>query len=178
MAENLRTTRLNDGEPIAMVADNSTWSALSVPGYCWYNNDPFVNKEIYGALYNWYAVNSGKLCPSGWHSPDSNDFINLFKSVNNGEDGGKLKEEGVLHWAYPNSGASNENGWTALPGGVRGADGTFNGLGFLGSWWYNPDPLPTANGRFAILDNSSNVLGFTGLKSISAGISVRCVMNN
>jgi uncharacterized protein (TIGR02145 family) len=178
MAENLRTTRFNDGEVIPVAEDNKSWSSLKTPGYCWYNNDPLTHKEIYGALYNWYAVNTGKLCPSGWHSPDTKEFNTLVKSINYELEGGKLKEVGVLHWAYPNSGASNEYGWTALPGGVRSADGNFNGLGFIGSWWYNVEPLPAANGRFAILDNSSTTLDFTGFESITEGISVRCIMDN
>jgi uncharacterized protein (TIGR02145 family) len=178
MAENLRTTRYNDGEVIPVVKDNTDWITLKTPGYCWYNNDPAVYREIYGGLYNWYAVNTGKLCPAGWHTPDLNEFRSLFKSINNGTQGGKLKESGGLHWAYPNTGASNESGWTALPGGIRGTDGEFNGLGFIGSWWYNVESLPAAEGRFAILNNSSNTLEFTGFGSITEGISVRCVMDN
>jgi uncharacterized protein (TIGR02145 family) len=178
MAENLRTSRFNDGEAIPLTIENASWSALKTPGFCWYNNKPEVYREIYGALYNWHAVSTGKLCPAGWHTPDAEEFNILFKSINSGEDGGKLKEDGVLHWAYPNSGASNEYGWTALPGGIRGVDGTFNGLGFIGSWWYNDDQVSTPGSRFAILNNSSSSLGFTDFESITEGISVRCLSDN
>ncbi len=60
MAENLKTTTYNDGTPIPLVIDGATWGALTTPAYCWYNNDEATNKELYGALYNWYTVNTGK----------------------------------------------------------------------------------------------------------------------
>jgi hypothetical protein len=69
MAENLKTTRFNDGAPIPYVTDDIEWEKLTTPGYCWYDNDPSSFKDIYGALYNWYAVNTYKLCPIGWHVP-------------------------------------------------------------------------------------------------------------
>lgn len=67
LAENLKTTRYNDGTVIPLVTDDNQWYRLITPGYCWYNNDEAVFKNIYGGYYNWYAVNSGKLCPAGWH---------------------------------------------------------------------------------------------------------------
>ena len=66
--ENLRTTSFNDGRPIQLVTDNVTWASLTTPAYCWYNNDIY-NKSKYGALYNWYAVDTKKLAPKGWHVP-------------------------------------------------------------------------------------------------------------
>ena len=74
MAENLKTTKFNDGADIPLVESNSEWSGLFVPGYCYYNIDPGSYKQIYGALYNWYAVNTGKLCPDGWRVPSSEDI--------------------------------------------------------------------------------------------------------
>ncbi|MGB4293792.1 MAG: FISUMP domain-containing protein, partial [Bacteroidales bacterium] len=73
MAENLRTTKYNDGTPIPLVTDNTAWSNLTSPGYCWYDNNS-TNKDTYGALYNWYTVNTGKLCPSGWHVPSDDEW--------------------------------------------------------------------------------------------------------
>ena len=68
MAANLKTTKFNDGKAIPLVTDEMKWKSLQTPGYCFYNNDP-ANKEIYGALYNYYTVNTKKICPKGWHVP-------------------------------------------------------------------------------------------------------------
>jgi len=75
MAENLKTSRLNDGTPLTLVTDNDMWNELKSSGYCWYNFDETDFKNIYGGYYNWYSVNSGKLCPSGWHVPAEEDWI-------------------------------------------------------------------------------------------------------
>ncbi|MBI5010148.1 MAG: fibrobacter succinogenes major paralogous domain-containing protein, partial [Bacteroidia bacterium] len=118
MKENLKTTKLNDGIALPNVIDNAAWAALTTTGYCWYNNDATTYKSTYGALYNWYAVNTGKLCPIGWHVP-SDDEWTLLTTFRGGYSvaGGKLKETGTLHWTSPNTGATNETGFTALPGG-------------------------------------------------------------
>jgi len=77
MAENLKTTKLNDGTSIPLVTSSATWGTLSTPAYCWYNNDEASYKVTYGALYNWYTVNTGKLCPSGWHIPNDAEWTTL-----------------------------------------------------------------------------------------------------
>ena len=79
MAENLKTTRFNDGGAIPLVTEDDKWNRQETPGYCWYNNSEADFKNIYGGYYNWYAVNTGKLCPSGWHVPTDDDW-NEFKS--------------------------------------------------------------------------------------------------
>ena len=120
MGENLKTTKYNDGTDIPLVtADNITWRNLTTPAYCWYNNDPTSNADTYGALYNWHAVNTDKLCPAGWHVPSKNEWTALRDNLG-GEKvaGGKLKESGTAHW-YLNTGGTNETGFTALPGGAR-----------------------------------------------------------
>ena len=93
LVENLRTTKYNDGTLIPLVQDNTAWSNLITPGYCWFDNDEVANKNPYGALYNWYAVNTGKLCPSGWHVPTDTEWTTLIDNLG-GLDvaGGKLKE--------------------------------------------------------------------------------------
>ncbi len=80
MAENLRTTKLNDNTSIPNVTDDAEWIGISSLAYCWYNND-IANKPTYGALYNWYAVNTGKLCPSGWHVPSDDEFMTLEQTL-------------------------------------------------------------------------------------------------
>jgi uncharacterized protein (TIGR02145 family) len=120
MAENLKTTKYNDNTIISLVTDRFAWLELMVPGYCWFNNDADNYKDTYGALYNWYVVNTGKLCPTGWHVPLDAEWTTLTTYLG-GESvaGGKLKETGTTHWTSLNAGATNESGFTALPGGFR-----------------------------------------------------------
>jgi uncharacterized protein (TIGR02145 family) len=120
MAKNLRTTRLKFGGTIQIVTDNTAWSNLTTPGYCWYNNDEAANKETYGALYNWYTIATTNLCPAGWHVPTDDDWEVLTTYLGGYNIAGdKLKEAGTAHWANPNTGATNETGFSALPGGSR-----------------------------------------------------------
>ena len=135
MKENLKTTKYNDGTPIPLVTDSATWVSLSTPAYCWYNNDEPKYKDKYGALYNWYTVNTGKLCPLGWHIPSRNELEILMDYLENSNVGGKLKETGTSNWNAPNTGATNETGFTALPGGRRWDKGSFFNLGASGVWW-------------------------------------------
>lgn len=136
MAENLKTTRYNDEVAIPLVTDGTEWSNLTTHGFSWYENSPEAYKDVYGALYNWYAVTSGKLCPEGWHVFTEQELDALSTYLGGGEDvGSKLKETGSVHWELPNPSAANESGWTALPGGRRVNDGLFAAIGFVGYWW-------------------------------------------
>ena len=140
MGENLATTKYNDGTSIPYVTDNSSWSSLTTPAYCWYNNDQSTYGSTYGILYNWYAVNTGNLCPEGWHVPDDTEWQALVTYLGgNSPAGGKLKETGTTHWSSPNGGATNETGFTALPGGHRNTDGTFNNLSLFCYLWSASD---------------------------------------
>jgi uncharacterized protein (TIGR02145 family) len=124
LVENLKTTKYNDGTVIPLVTDNKIWFNLKNPGCCWYNNDASSNKQVYGALYNWYAVNTGKLCPAGWHVPSDAEWT-ILTTYLGGDDvaGGKMKETGATHWLRPNTGAANSSGFTGLPAGYRGESG-------------------------------------------------------
>jgi len=77
MAENLKTTKYNDGTSIPNVTENSAWTNLSTPAYCWYNNDDTTYKNTYGALYNWHTVNTAKLAPTGWYVPTNDEWAIL-----------------------------------------------------------------------------------------------------
>lgn len=137
MAENLKTTRLNDGTRIPNVIGNSEWIAIKTPAFCWYLNERITYGNTYGALYNGYTVKTDKLCPIGWHVPSDSEWGQLTDYLG-GIDvaGGKLKEAGTTHWKSPNTGATNETGFTALPSGYRSYyDGNFDGNGFVGDWW-------------------------------------------
>ncbi len=137
MAENLKTTKFRNGDPIPNVTDNAAWAALATGAYCWFNNDAAAYKATYGALYNWYAVaDSRNIAPIGWHVATDAEWTTLTDFLG-GESvaGGKLKETGTLHWLTPNTDAINSAGFTALPGGYRYGGGFFFGVGNYGDWW-------------------------------------------
>jgi uncharacterized protein (TIGR02145 family) len=172
MVENLKTTRYNDGSSIPLVTENSAWLNLTTPGYCWYNNDQATYKAVYGALYNGYAVNTEKLCPSGWHVPTYAEWTTLIEYVGGQENGGgKLKEVGTTHWDSPNGGATNETGFTALPGGLRSE--VFTSLGFSGTWWTS---TTSSSGQQFVYINSiyPKVYSGSGIIPLS-GYSIRCI---
>jgi uncharacterized protein (TIGR02145 family) len=170
MAKNLKTTKLNDGIPIPLVRDSISWPVLTTPAYCWYNNDEKVNKNIYGALYNWHTVNTGKLCPSGWHVPSDDEWKILFAYLGGADAGDKLQEKGTTHWVNPNPGATNESGFTALPGGLRIKSGTFVALGLSSYWWCSTEDKPEA--RYVGYYDSGVE---RGSNSKQFGLSVRCI---
>ena len=136
MAENLKTTKYNDGTPITNVTDNASWAALTTGAYCDYYNTP-GNSDTYGRLYNWFAVNTGKLAPFGWHVPTDAEWTTLTDYLGGlTVAGGKLKETGTSHWVTPNTGATNSTGFTALPSGDRYyLGGMFGDVGYRGYYW-------------------------------------------
>ena len=151
MVENFKATHYNDGSSIPNIINNLEWATLKTPAYCWYNND-IKNKEPYGALYNWFVIDTKKLCPKGWHIPNSTingneadwQLLKLYLSDQAGSTaGGKLKEAGEKHWLSPNKDATNETGFTALPAGCRNSNsyidksknGAFDELGIVCNFW-------------------------------------------
>jgi uncharacterized protein (TIGR02145 family) len=136
MDENLKVTHYRNGDAIPNVTDNTVWSGLTTGAYSDYDNSP-GNSTTYGLLYNGYAVvDSRKLCPTGWHVPTVEEWDVLVNYLG-GESaaGGKLKETDIIHWQSPNTGATNESGFTTLPSGYRESDGTFAGLGYYTDLW-------------------------------------------
>lgn len=123
--ENLRTTKYNNGTPIPNITSNSEWGNLTTGAYAWYDNDEATYKYAQGALYNWYAVETGNLCAAGWHVPTDAEWTTLTDYLGGASvAGGKLKATGTIEaetglWHDPNTGATNETGFTALPGGGR-----------------------------------------------------------
>ncbi len=136
MAQNLKATKYNDGSDIPYVTGNTAWTTLTTPAYCWYSNDSSY-KDTYGALYNWYTVETDNLCPTGWHVPSEEEWRTLIDYLGGASTaGGKLKETGTDHWKTPNSGATNESNFTALPGGYRNTGfGQFYVIEEVGEWW-------------------------------------------
>ena len=136
LAENLKTTKFKNGTSIPLVTSNVEWSNLSTPAYCWYNNNQTTYGNTYGALYNWQTVATGNLCPTGWHVPTDAEWTKLTDYLGGlNVAGGKLKETGTAHWHEPNNGATNESGFTALPGGLRYDNGDFFSIEYGGNWW-------------------------------------------
>lgn len=175
MASNLKTTKYNDGTAIPLVTADTDWAHLLSPGYCWYDNDT-VNKRDYGALYNWYAVNTGKLCPTGWHVPTDAEWT-ILTTYLGGESvaGGKLKESGTSHWYRPNTGATNETGFSALPGGFRDyyLGGPFIYDGYSGHWWSSTELFLAYAWNQSMSSRNSNVNRF--YDDEHCGFSVRCI---
>jgi len=176
MVENLETTKYNDGNTIPLVTDPVTWSNLTTPGYCWYNNDEASYKNLYGALYNWYTVNTGILCPAGWHVPTDDEWI-IIDSYLGGEEvsGIKLKEAGFEHWKLIQGSriATNESGFTSLPSGSRSSEGAFYGIGESNFFWSStPCGLTGASYRHHSVECDDITSGCTTIKR---GFSVRCI---
>lgn len=173
MAENLKTTRYNDGTTIPIIIGIVDWNELDSPGYCWYTND----SVSYGALYNFYTVNTGKLCPLGWRVPSDADWTTLITQLG-GENvaGNKQKEAGLNHWLTPNTGATNESGYTALPGGYRRTDGTYLNLKKNGYWWSsNESSSVNAFYRLLFYDSGFSERGNSDKRN---GFSIRCLLDN
>ncbi len=141
MAENLKVTHYRNGDAIPHVTDDNQWYNLTTGAYCNYNNDT-SNVAIYGRLYNWYAVDDSRnLAPASWHVPTDSEWQILINYL--GGDavaGGKMKTTGTIEggdglWFYPNAGATNSSGFSALPGGYRTYSGAFNSVGDYANFW-------------------------------------------
>jgi uncharacterized protein (TIGR02145 family) len=174
MAENLRSIKLTDGSQIPYISDKNSWSLLTSPGYSYYSNDSISYKYQGGALYNWYTINTKKLCPAGWHVPSENEWTTLISSL--GVDsiaGGKLKSTGTISWISPNTAATNSTGFNALPSGYRFYNGSYNNFYYSGNWWTSTEYSATAAKYCYLVYNKGN-LGKNYLDK-QYGFSVRCI---
>lgn len=187
MAENLRTTKYNDGTVIPLITDNTTWENLATPGYCWYNNE-VTYANTYGALYNWYTIDTGNLCPLGWHVPTDDEWKELeivlgmsaddtdnngYRGVNEGSKltGNKrLWKEGVL----TDNAEFDASGFSALSAGYRIKDrGYFADIKTHTYWWsasVNNYGAPWKRGLVYSLSTIHRISSFK-----QNGCSVRCV---
>lgn len=173
MKENLKVTKLNDGTPIELVTDNIEWGDITTPGYCWYDND-INNKDIYGGLYNYYTVITSKLCPDGWHVPSDAEWTTLTDFLG-GENiaGGKMKETGNTHWLSPNAGATNESGFTGLPGGYRHRGSSSIQKGEFAYFWSSTEHSNNEYWLRGLSSNDAEVDRYTN--QLWNGLSVRCI---
>jgi uncharacterized protein (TIGR02145 family) len=175
LSENLKTTSFLNGDPIPTTKLDI--SSEVGPVYQWAYNDDTTNVNPYGRLYTWYTVSdSRKICPTGFHVPSDDEF-EFLKSFLGGEaiSGGKLKESGTAHWLTPNTGATNETGFTALPGGYRTLNGIFVSLTNSGWLWSSSIDAPLAWGQS--FHNDDNIMLRGGYYK-AAGVSVRCLKDN
>jgi uncharacterized protein (TIGR02145 family) len=195
MAENLKTTKYSNETSIPLVTDNTAWFNLITPGYCWYSNNEASFKNTYGALYNWYTINTGNLCPANWHVPTDAEWTTLqdyliangfnYDGTTTGNKIAKSLASTTLWTSSSNTGAvgntdypakRNANGFTALPGGFRDGSGAFLNVGYRGYWWSATvfDP-PNAWSR-GLHYSSSDVNNWGFIKE--GGFSVRCIKDN
>ena len=152
-SKNLDIATYRDGTPIPQVTDPNQWANLTTGAWCYYNNDP-ANGEVYGKMYNWYAVagiydaaslNDADLrkqfAPMGWHVPSDSEWTILTNFLG-GEyiAGGKMKEIGIIHWESPNTEATNSTGFSGIPGGYRNFRGEFLNLGISTHFWSLTEP--------------------------------------
>lgn len=183
MAENLKTTKYRNG------------NAIDPGSYCCYNNDCSINNNIYGKLYNWYAVtDTDGICPKGWHVPSHKEWTTLERDICAGGncdsifpddtvtqdwrgtvEGGKLKVACSVLWKSPNSGATNETGFTALPGGYRNYDGSFYSINFFSTWW-TASKYSSAAAWCRIIKNTSATI-YRACDPKADCFSLRCVKN-
>ena len=174
MAENLRTTTYANGDPIPNVTDNTQWLYLPTGAWSHYNNDSQYENP-YGKLYNWYTVNDSRnVCPTGWHVPSDAEWTVLSDYLGGGAvAGGKMKSTGTAYWLNPNTGATNESGFSGLPGGSRNYYGAFYNIGYYGNWWSSTEG-GAGNAWFRYL--YCNLGGvYRDYYGKWAGFSVRCL---
>ena len=173
--ENLRTKKYRSGALIPVKTNTDTSTLVGQMYY--YSNDSLTNYSVYGALYNWKATQSSdSLCPVGWHVPTDAEWTTLVNYLG-GESvaGSKMKSTGTTYWDSPNTGATNESGFSGLPGGARNINGSFNSVRVIALFW-SATEYDDTNAWYRILYNFiGDVLRFSNYKSI--GASVRCLKN-
>jgi len=175
MAENLKTTKYRNGVSIPNVTDNSLWQNNTIGAYCSYDNDA-ANDCPHGKLYNWYAAtNNNQICPSGWHVPTIDEWNTLETYLGGFQAaGGKLKSTGTQYWQSPNTGATNETGFSMLPGGVRLNYGVFASKGLYGYGWSSSENPLYNNGWMRFITHFSNNFDWSNV-SKAYGMAIRCL---
>jgi uncharacterized protein (TIGR02145 family) len=174
MAENLKVTHYSNGEMIPNVTDSIDWINLTTGAWSCYNNDT-TNFETYGCLYNWYAVSDTRdIAPIGWHVPTDDEWNTLLSYLGEYTWGNKMKVADTTYWAGPNAGATNESGFSALPGGMR-HEGGYKWLRYSA---YFGSASPSNNHGIFYVELDYNSTGGTSgyyYQNESFGYSIRCV---
>jgi uncharacterized protein (TIGR02145 family) len=177
MADNLRTTSYNDGTAIPNIDMNTSWDTVVTPAFAWYN-DNMDGKITYGALYNWYVVdpssNGNKnVCPVGWHVPTEQDFGELINYLGGESVAGiQLKEAGNVHFEEGNETATNESGFTAIPGGYRVGISYYEKRYYAQYWTVTS--VNTTQAKFVDIEYDGEYAYILN-QSKARGNSIRCV---
>ena len=172
MNENLKTTRYRNGGLIQNIVGNGR-DTIITSAWCFYNHDE-LNNSVYGKLYNWYTTIGDTLCPIGWHVPSDSEWTTLTSYLG-GESvaGGKMKSIGTSYWNSPNTGATNESGFSVLPGGDVYSAYYFGGIRNNGSFWSTSEAGIYSAWFRELTYNNSNVNRYYAPKY--SGRSVRCL---
>ena len=172
MTENLKTTKFNDGTPISNVIADTSWTSLTAPAYC-------VVSTMWRVLfYNWFAVNTGRLCPIGWHVPTDSDWETLIIYLGGASvAGGKLKamSDSYAYWQIPNTGATDEVYFRATACGCRANNGTLYSLHETGYWW-SDNEYNTNSAWCQVMYYTSASIDRTYIDK-KFGYSVRCIQD-
>lgn len=175
MRENLKTINYNDGAEIDLITDNSLWASAGIGAYCWYENNEGANKNLFGALYNFNAVNSAKLCPVGWHVATPVEWTEMRTYLETAS-ADKIRETGTTYWESPNETSTNETNFSGRAAGYRSAFGEFLNIRKQSSWWTsNLITAGVANSRTIFYH--SNDFDYVTSSGTANGFSVRCVMD-
>lgn len=171
---NLKTETYANGDIIPQEQDPVAWAALTTGAWCYYGNT-IGNNIVYGKLYNGYAVEDPRgLAPTGYHIPSDTEWSNLTTFLlGDTIAGGKMKQTELCYWLTPNSGATNESLFTALPGGYRNDSGQFLALTFDGIWWSNTQFNGTDNYLRSLSYNVFNINRYSRVKTF--GLSIRLI---
>lgn len=198
---NLNVSKFRDGTDIPYVDDSLAWVSTTGPAWCYYDNDPLMGQR-YGKLYNWYAVSNtanGGIAPYGEHIPTDAEWTTLAIAVGANpavaataqgwfgtDEGGKLREVGYSSWSVPNEGATNQYGFTLLPGGYRTPVGQYFGMMYYGYWMYglygaywckDEDPNNPGWGWYRLFDKNRADMS-RGSAPAGYGFSVRTIIDN
>jgi len=184
-AENLRTTKYRNGDAIPTGHNKAAWAGLTTGAYTVYPHSEIDGLNsgtevlgVYGALYNYYAVKTGKLCPAGWRIPTDGDWTILIDNAGgSGIAGGKLKSTRtapVAHprWESPNLNATDEYGFSAIPAGLMSHEGDFLFNGYGSYWWSSTEEQIGSWYRAMIWENAEVVRPVVDKRF---GYSVRCI---
>jgi uncharacterized protein (TIGR02145 family) len=174
MAENLKTYTYSNGEPIPNISNQKEWSNDKTGAWSNYNNLTMFD-DIYGKLYNWYAVADNRnVCPIGWHVPTDADWTILSDFLGGYQvAGGKMKSTGISKWEKPNKRATNESEFSGLPAGSRYRKGAFGAIGKYSYFWSSTEINSiVSNGRFLYFGNRKL---YKNIDNKRSGFSVRCL---
>ncbi|MBN3034969.1 MAG: hypothetical protein JW861_05240 [Bacteroidales bacterium] len=180
LRENMKAIHYSNGDSIPYITGNSEWDNSAHGAWCNYENDT-LNAKDYGHLYNWHTAHDVRnLCPEGFHVPTNDEYNALIDFLGGwAVAGGKMKEKATTHWTWPNSGASNSSGFTALPGGSRNNGGYWgDDMGRYCGFWSSGSAPTSAYGYAVGLNNEGGDIANNDEMSQSWGLSLRCIQNS